>query len=93
MTVLGVAVLMITGDYLLLGGNVPWGEATGWEKLINVAQAASFSVNKLPPVIELPIHHDQIIFGTASKLYFQIHKLMGYILALFLLAGITGLSK
>ncbi len=108
LTVLGTIVLMMTGDYCLLDGNsiskscnhigdghglLPWQEATGSELLINIVQAASFSLNKLLPIINLPAHHADVILGTTSKLYFQLHKLMGYVLALFLLAGIAGLTK
>jgi uncharacterized protein YjbI with pentapeptide repeats len=93
LTLMGVLVLILTGDYALLDGNVKWEEATGWQGVVNIVQAASFSLNKLLPIIDLPIHHAQLYLGTISKLYFQFHKLMGYILALFLIAGITGLTK
>lgn len=43
--------------------------------------------------VDPPTHHLNVILGEISRLYFQVHKLMGYILALFLLAGITGLTK
>ena len=93
LTALGVAVLMLTGDYTSLEGSKAWNEATDREQFLDLMLAASYSLNKLLPVIDLPLHHAKVALGTASKLYFQFHKLMGYVLALFLLAGITGLTR
>ena len=93
LTALGVLVLMLTGDHTNLDGNVPIQTASAWEHVINIVQAASYSLNKLLPIIDLPVHHHDVKLGTFGKLYFQAHKLAGYILALFLLAGITGLTK
>ncbi len=91
--VVGVAVLMLTGDYLSLNNGLDWNASTDLQQFMTLVQAASYSLNKLLPVIDLPSHHIEIPLGTASKLYFQLHKLMGYVLALFMLAGITGLTR
>lgn len=93
LTALGVAILMLTGDYMMLDGSTNWMEATDRQQFIDLLLSASYSLNKLLPVIELPAHHIKIELNTMSALYFQFHKLMGYVLALFLLAGITGLTK
>ncbi len=93
LTALGVAVLMLTGDYMKLDGSTCWWEATDRQQFMDLLLSAAYSLNKLLPVIELPAHHAKIELETISALYFQFHKLMGYVLALFLLAGITGLTK
>ncbi|MGH1480593.1 MAG: hypothetical protein ACRBM6_17985 [Geminicoccales bacterium] len=94
LTVLGVVVLMATGDYLSLdSNNISWADSTDRQQFMHLVKAASFSLNKLLPVIDLPLHHAHVLLSTGSKLYFQFHKLMGYVLALFLVAGITGLTK
>ena len=93
LTVTGVLMLMGTGDYVLLNGGIDWSGATVGQQLLTLVQAASYSLDKLLPVIDLPAHHINVMLGDVSRLYFQLHKLMGYILALFLLAGITGLTK
>jgi hypothetical protein len=93
LTVTGVLMLTGTQDYTLLNGGVVWSEASFGQQLLTLAQAASYSLDKLLPVIDLPAHHVDVVLSEVSRLYFQLHKLMGYILALFLLAGITGLTK
>jgi hypothetical protein len=93
LTLAGVLMLMCTGDYTLLNGDVAWSGATLGQQMLTLVKAGSYSLDKLLPVMDLPAHHINIMLGDASRLYFQLHKLMGYILALFLLAGITGLTK
>lgn len=93
LTVAGVLMLMGTGDYTLLNGDAAWSGASLGQQMLILAKAASYSLDKLLPVFDLPAHHVDVVLGDVSRLYFQLHKLMGYILALFLLAGITGLTK
>ncbi|MEZ5934992.1 MAG: hypothetical protein R3F54_24285 [Alphaproteobacteria bacterium] len=90
---LGVSVLMTSGDYMLLNDGQAWSAASLGEGFLTLVQAASYSLDKLLPIMDLPKHHGDIVLSELSRLYFQAHKLMGYILALFLLAGITGLTK
>jgi hypothetical protein len=68
---LGVLVLMATGDRAALDGGLIWGTATDREQFMSLVQAASYSLNKLLPIIELPSHHATIGLSTASKLYFR----------------------
>ncbi|MEL6963077.1 MAG: pentapeptide repeat-containing protein [Pseudomonadota bacterium] len=93
LTLAGVLMLMGTGDYVLVNGQIGWSGASVDQKVLTLVQAASYSLDKLLPIMDLPTHHLNVILGDMSRLYFQGHKLMGYILALFLLAGITGLTK
>jgi len=54
---------------------------------------AFFSFDLLLPIIQLHEPHYQIVLEGAAKYYFAIHKLMGYVLASFLIAGLAGLTK
>ena len=56
----------------------------------------SYSVDKLLPIIKLrEIHHDIDFEGKwrGVRYYFYFHQIMGYVLASFLVAGISGLTK
>jgi hypothetical protein len=52
-----------------------------------------FSLDLLLPIIELHEPHYRIGLDGLAKYYFAAHKLMGYVLASFLIAGLAGLTK
>jgi len=56
-------------------------------------QPIAFSLDLLLPIIELNKAHYSIQFTGWFEYYFYFHKIMGYVLASFLLAGLSGLSK
>jgi hypothetical protein len=47
----------------------------------------------LLPIIRLREKHYQIDLESRVRYYFYLHKIMGYVLASFLIAGIAGLTK
>jgi hypothetical protein len=53
----------------------------------------AYSVDTLLPIIELRDLHDKIDLVGWARYYFYIHKIMGYILASFIIAGLSGLTK
>ncbi|MGH7381602.1 MAG: hypothetical protein ACREKR_05150 [Candidatus Methylomirabilales bacterium] len=53
----------------------------------------SYSVDMLLPIIELSKRHYEIPLEGFARYYFYFHKLMGWILASFIVAGITGLTE
>jgi hypothetical protein len=53
----------------------------------------AFSFDILLPIIRLRDRHYQIDLQSWARYYFYVHKIMGYILASFLIAGLTGLTK
>lgn len=55
--------------------------------------AFAFSLDMLLPVIKLRECHYDIDLTGPVRGYFYVHKLMGYVLALFLVAGLSGLTK
>jgi len=53
----------------------------------------AFSFDMLLPVIKLREYHYKVDLKGWVRYYFYFHKLMGYILASFLIAGLSGLTK
>ena len=75
---LGAVVLRTSGQGR--ANKIPWG--------------LSYSLDHLLPIIELrKYHYDQIQLAGWARYYFYLHKLMGYVLASFLIAGLAGLTQ
>jgi hypothetical protein len=53
----------------------------------------SYSFDMLLPVIRLREKHYAIDLAGPARYYFYCHKIMGWVLASFLLAGLSGLTK
>jgi len=54
----------------------------------------AYSFDMLLPIIKLrECHYDIDLSGWRSRYYFYFHKIMGYVLASFLIAGLSGLTK
>jgi hypothetical protein len=53
----------------------------------------TYSFDMLLPIIELRKKHYDIDLEGWPRYYFYVHKIMGYVLASFLIAGIAGLTK
>jgi uncharacterized protein YjbI with pentapeptide repeats len=75
--VLGVVVLRVTGEGPR--NKMPWG--------------ISYSFDLLLPIIRLRDSHYEIDLKGPARYYFYVHKIMGYLLASFLIAGVSGLTK
>lgn len=73
----GVAVLRLSGE----GKNngMPYGIA--------------YSIDMLLPIIRLRDAHYKIDLNGWARYYFYLHKTMGYVLASFLIAGLSGLTR
>ena len=52
-----------------------------------------YSFDMLLPLVQLSKKHDEIELDTWPRRYFYVHKLIGVILASFIVAGISGLTK
>jgi hypothetical protein len=57
-----------------------------------VLDSAVYSLQKLIPLVEFE-KFDQVQLGRCAKVYFYIHRTLGYVLALFLGAGLSGLTQ
>jgi hypothetical protein len=55
--------------------------------------AIEYSIDMLLPIIELRKQHYDIDLTGAARYYFYFHKLMGFVLVSFLIAGLSGLTK
>ena len=53
----------------------------------------SYSFDMLLPIIRLRESHYQVDLKTWARYYFYFHKIMGYVLASFLISGLAGLTK
>jgi hypothetical protein len=52
-----------------------------------------YSLDMLLPIIQLRKWHYDIDFDGFPSVYFYVHKMMGYVLASFLIAGLSGLTR
>jgi hypothetical protein len=77
LVILGAIVLRVSGDGPRNG--MPFGLA--------------YSFDILLPIIKLRDWHYQIDLKTWARYYFYGHKIMGFVLASFLIAGLSGLTK
>lgn len=57
------------------------------------AAAVVYSLDMLLPIVELEKAHANIVLDGLAPYYFYFHKIMGYVLASFLIAGLAGLTK
>lgn len=80
-----VAGLVILGIFVL--------RISGEGKRNRMPYGLSFSLDHLLPVIHLRKYHFDITLIGWARYYFYVHKLMGYILASFLIAGMAGLTQ
>jgi hypothetical protein len=53
----------------------------------------SYSLDMLLPIIRLNESHYDIILKGFAKYYFYGHIILGYVLASFLIAGLSGITK
>ena len=53
----------------------------------------SYSIDTLLPIIELHRPHYDIELQGWVRVYFYVHKIVGYVLASFLIAGLSGLTR
>jgi hypothetical protein len=77
LVILGSMVLQISGEGL--HNRMPFGLA--------------YSFDTLLPIIQLRKKHYDVDLQSWARYYFYWHKIMGYILASFLIAGLSGLVK
>ena len=52
-----------------------------------------YSLDMLLPAIRLREQHYEVDLKTGTRYYFYVHKIIGYTLAFFLLAGLSGLTR
>lgn len=52
-----------------------------------------YSIDLLLPIIDLDKRFSEITLNGWAKYYFYVHKMMGYVLASFIIAGLSGLTK
>jgi uncharacterized protein YjbI with pentapeptide repeats len=65
----------------------------GWRKWRFPFDTCIYSLDQLLPIIQLSRHHDDIRLRVGARYYFYFHKVMGFVLASFLVAGLAGLTK
>ena len=52
-----------------------------------------YSLEMLLPIVELRKQHNDIDLERFARYYFYFHKMTGFVLASFLIAGLSGLTK
>jgi hypothetical protein len=86
---LGIAVLLLSSADKV-AGTIVWSAQGVFTYLLALGL---FSLDLLLPIIELHKPHYNIVLDGMARYYFAFHKLMGYALASFLIAGLAGLTK
>jgi uncharacterized protein YjbI with pentapeptide repeats len=74
-----------------LGTLVLW--VTGQGQSNKMPYGFSYSLDMLLPIVRLRERHNEIDLSGFARYYFYVHKVMGYVLVSFLLAGLAGLTK
>ncbi len=91
---LGTLLLWFSGEGWRISRHYkgPW---WGWPPhgLLGLIYGLSYSFDLLLPIIRLREKHYQIDLKGWVRYYFYGHKIMGYVLASFLIGGIAGLTK
>jgi len=77
--------------FVLLGWAVLY--ATGQRTKHGTTLGLAYSFDMLLPLVQLDKKHDDIDLDPWPQRYFYAHKIIGVILASFIAAGITGLTK
>jgi len=84
-TLIWVAVFIFAGFLVL--------QISGQGRKNGMPVGITYSFDMLLPIIELRKKHYDIDLEGWPRYYFYVHKIMGYVLASFLIAGIAGLTK
>ena len=84
------ALIWVIG-FIAAGMGVLW--VSGEGRRNQMPYGITYSFDMLLPIIELRKKHYDIDLQGWPRYYFYVHKIMGYVLASFLIAGIAGLTK
>jgi hypothetical protein len=81
----GVLAMIVLGAVVL--------RASGEGKAHGMPYGIAYSFDMLLPIIKLREMHYKIDIGGWARYYFYVHRISGWVLASFLVAGISGLTK
>jgi hypothetical protein len=81
-----VVAFVAAGTAVLHFGGVPG-------ILAHTGPAVSYSLDMLLPIVEFEKSFENVVLHGFAKYYFYFQKLMGWLLASFLIAGLSGLTK
>jgi hypothetical protein len=87
---LGIVVLLLFSGADKVAGTIIW---TAQGVFSHLLALSLYSLDLLLPIVELHKPNDDIMLDGVARYYFAFHRLMGYVLASFLVAGLTGLTK
>ena len=63
------------------------------DRLVGLGAKLFYSLDMLLPIVQLETYHADIVLSGIAKYYFYFQKLMGWVLASFIIAGLSGLTK
>ncbi|MGA2223470.1 MAG: hypothetical protein ABSH41_03390 [Syntrophobacteraceae bacterium] len=69
------------------------GKASSYTKPIKWGESLAFSFDMLLPIVRLDQRHYDTSLSNGQRYYFYVHKLVGYVLGLFIIAGLSGITK
>jgi acetyltransferase-like isoleucine patch superfamily enzyme len=79
--------------FIGIGTVVVWVKGAGRTEDRGLVWSVFFSIDRLLPIITLDKNHDDVELTGFALYYFYLHVVAGWVLALFLVAGISGLTK
>ena len=77
--------------FVVLGWFVIWQNNEGRSR--SASWRFIYSLDMILPIIQLDERNYQINLSGFALYYFYLHKLVGYVLASFIVAGLSGLTK
>ena len=86
-----VVLLVVIGTYILRATGQHIVPARDDKPAMKIGVAYSFDI--LIPIIRLRQRHYEIDLQGVARYYFYVHQMMGYVLASFLIAGLSGLTR
>jgi uncharacterized protein YjbI with pentapeptide repeats len=93
LVLIGTCLLGGTGEYLKIPGVIPWSAASWQSTFYNVVDLIMYNLDLLLPIVSLDDRYEKVVLSVPLRYYFYFEKLMGYVLASFLIAGLAGLTK
>jgi hypothetical protein len=89
----GAIVLAVSGEYTKIPDVIKWSAASTKSIIYNIIDIIFYNFDIILPIVSLHDSFDKIEIAIPMRYYFYFERIMGYVLASFLIAGLAGLTK
>jgi hypothetical protein len=90
---IGALWLGVTDEYVKVPEVIPWSVASWQSAFYNALDLLAYSLDLLLPIVSLDDRFEKVNIDNPVRYWFYFEKIMGYVLASFLIAGLAGLTK